>query len=136
MTTEARNLIESYVNKKIDNYYKLPIVDKFDVVAATLKDLSKYDLQSILSDADQDSVLPSLFINVLENHASQESVNKFLEGFFKVFVHGTAKNHPYFYNSISTDFSEEWQEQWAIRNEHFENDAMNRAREARQGQRC
>jgi hypothetical protein len=123
-------LINYYVSHGIKEYRELPIKDKCELVSGMIRNLSKIEKPGLLCDADFLGILPELVTNLIETNASQEASDRLIKSLMGIFVFGFKGNLSYFQREIDECFHEQLADQRHHNDEHFEHDAMERARAA------
>ncbi len=88
-----------------------------------------------LIDADDRQLIQKAVADVILDDGSQESLLKLKETIEVAFLRGDKEYDPHYAEDIQGMLDDEWNERNSRPNEHFENDAMQRARDIQDAQR-
>lgn len=124
MAIDIKNIIFSAVDSKRDRYFKLKDSERIELVTVLLERSDQ-----ALIDVDHELTLQKAIANVIFHEGNPASMQGLYAEIKRLFLTGDKICEAHFVEKIDDLLHEEWMEQNATPNEHFENDAMNRARD-------
>jgi hypothetical protein len=89
----------------------------------SIRKLQPHEKEELLCYADENTVLPDLIADVIDEDSSLDSVKKLIDAISMIFLCRA------FDADIEKTFEEEWSEQWAEENEHLIYDQTQRAQD-------
>lgn len=128
MTINIKEIISTAVSENRDRYCKLNEHERHQLVSALLEDSDQ-----VLIDADNELALQKAIAKSILHFNDKfffTTACELLREIYRIFVSGDERIEAYFAEKINILLHEEWIEQNSVPNEHFENDGMNRARDA------
>jgi hypothetical protein len=126
----VKEIITDAVSSNKLRYFELNEHQKHELAYELLKD----DEQALI-DADHDLTLQRMVADVIKRKGDYSSLRMLYSEIKKLFVDGNAQYDAHYAEKIDELLNEEWADKNASANEHFENDAMNRARDAQSAMR-